>query len=117
MVTSVKSAGEIAGWINQYGPSVVILSIFLIVFLSIMWLMIKSNKEYMRQLVDQNKTLITAILNNKNSNMHHSNDNALDMFLKLNSRLKNECKNTSNVFNISNQYFNNMKYFSYQLYK
>lgn len=97
MVTSVKSAGEIAGWINQYGPSVVILSIFLIVFLSIMWLMIKSNKEYMRQLVDQNKTLITAILNNKNSSIHHSHDNALDMFLKLNSRLKNECKNTLDV--------------------
>ena len=97
MISSVKATGDIAGWINQYGPSVVILSIFLIVFLSIMYLMIKSNKEYMKQLVDQNKTLIAAMLNNKDKAVHSHDNNALDMFLKLNSRLKTECKNTLDV--------------------
>ena len=98
MGADVQSVGKMAIILNEYGPSITILAVFIIVFLTVIYMIVKSNKDYMKQIADQNKAMITAILNTLNTNNKPNTDNgAIDRFLKLNTRLKKDCKDTLDV--------------------
>lgn len=93
MINEAQAAGEIAKNIDSYGSTAVTLGIFLILFLGVVLYLIETNKKYMETMIKQNNDLITKLIqSNKNREENASNKNLIPTFMKINTALKNECK-------------------------
>ena len=87
--------------ISAYGLNETILGIFLFLFLGAILYLLKSNRDYTAQVIDQNKILIEFMMNSNSNesekNNTTENNEVFKMYMKLNSRLTSECKDTLNV--------------------
>lgn len=96
----MQDIGLFSHYINEYGPVIVILSVFLIVYLAVIGYILRANKKSVQSSTELNEQLITTILNNyfkKNSNVledHKNSDgrNIVNIFMELNKTLKSACE-------------------------
>ena len=98
----VSAAGETASLLSQFGPAIIILAIFLILFLAIVMYMVMQNKESQRVQNENLKLLLEAIINKNEADQQKvleqqkedsfDEKNLMDLYMKLNTKLKNECK-------------------------
>lgn len=89
--------------LEQYGPLLVILAIFLGLFLLIIVFLLNNNKKSIEYDRNMNKQLVTSLLNDyfsKTSNIlketekNYDEKNIVNIYMKLNKSLKNACENT-----------------------
>ena len=59
----IEDIGKLAGFIKDSGPLIVLLSVFLIVFLSMLAYILSANKKVIESDREMNKQLVTSILN------------------------------------------------------
>lgn len=98
----VDDIGKLAGFIQQYGPLIVILAVFLLLFLTIFAYTINANKKAIESDREMNKQLVTSILNDYfaktakvvEGNKNYDEKNIVNIFVKLNKALKNVCELT-----------------------
>lgn len=98
----VDDIGKLAGFIQQYGPLIVILAVFLLLFLTIFAYTINANKKAIESDREMNKQLVTSILNDYfaktakvvEGNKNYDEKNIVNIFVKLNKALKNVCEST-----------------------
>lgn len=103
----VNQIGQLSQYIQEYGPFVVILAVFLLLFLMIIIYFIKANKDATKASTEMNSKLITSILNDymaKNAiqpekKKLYDEKNIVDIFVKLNKSLKNVCETASKKSN------------------
>ena len=91
----MQDIGTLSQYINDYGPFIVILAVFLIIFLCIIGYILRANKKYIQENSELNRRLIDSLLNvNKymeDKQPHYDEKNIVDIFMELNKTLKNEC--------------------------
>ena len=104
-IDSIASVGEmadgvvgIAGAISEYGPVIVLMAIFFIVFLALVVLVLRSNAKLMNQFMNRqstsdnlNTTVVTKLVETALSNYQNSTDNKTEGLIK---ELKKELKET-----------------------
>lgn len=100
----INGVSTFSDLLSKYGPTVVILSIFLLVFLYIVFYMIRTNqknienmiaqnKVYTDQMMKQNEQLIKSALEEEHSH-GYDEKNIVEIFVRLNETLKDECRST-----------------------
>ena len=57
---TIDQVGNTASLINQYGPTVVILAVFLLIFISIMAFILRSNHNMNKQMLESQQSAATA---------------------------------------------------------
>ena len=100
----IEDIGKLAGFIKDYGPLIVLLSVFLIVFLSMLAYILSANKKVIESDREMNKQLVTSILNDyfaktakiieEANNKNYDERNIINIFVKLKKALKNLCEST-----------------------
>ena len=99
----VQSVLSVSDFINKYGFPVMVESLFIIIFLSIVGFFIVSNRKFQEQVLAQNKDLIEGLIKKSKEEIanekHEMDKDLIEMFFKLSSSLKRECKNTLDVIN------------------
>lgn len=98
----VDDVGKLASFIQQYGPLIVILAVFLLVFLSMIAYTLNANKKAIESDREMNKQLVTSILNDYfaktakvvENSKNYDEKNIVNIFVKLNKALKNVCEST-----------------------
>lgn len=98
----MQEIGLISKYIQEYGPLIVILAIFLCIVFAIVMYLINTNKKS----ITSNTEIATAVAKmlqqelEKNSSLldshkqNYSERNIVDIFMELNKTLKRECNNT-----------------------
>lgn len=95
----MQDIGLLSHYINEYGPLIVILAVFLVVFLAIIGYILRTNQKSIENSSELNEQLVTTILNNyfeKNSHVleshkQHEERNIVNIFMELNKTLKSAC--------------------------
>lgn len=97
----MQDVGLISEYINEYGPLIVILAVFLVVFLAIIGYILRTNKKSIDSHTELNEQLVTSILNNYFENNSHviskknyNERNIVNIFMELNKTLKSACDRT-----------------------
>lgn len=95
----MQDVGLLSQYINDYGPLVVILAVFLIVFISIIAYILRVNKKSVDDNAELSKQLVTSILNEYFENAHfvpknYDERNIVNIFMELNKTLKSACERT-----------------------
>lgn len=88
---SVDQVNKMAGTISQYGPAVVILSVFLILFLILLAVLINNNQKHMDRMTKQNDEIFNRIFTSLPEKDYDEED-IVEIFTKLNNIFKAECK-------------------------
>lgn len=101
---AINGVSTFSELLNNYGPAIVILAVFLILFLYLTLHMLSTNQKNMQNMIDQNKAYVDQIMEtNKNliktaleETYGHDYDekNIVEIFVKLNETLKDECRST-----------------------
>lgn len=95
----MQDVGLLSHYIDEYGPLIVILAVFLLIFITIIGYVLRTNKKSIESTVELNEQLVSSILTNyfeKNSkllNSHekHTQRNIVNIFMELNKTLKSAC--------------------------
>lgn len=106
---TVDAVGTISGLINHDGPVAVIIAVFIIVFIASQYMQWKQNHEFkksadnnaetmMKAILDQQKSLIESMRAEKESENSNEKD-LMDIFIKINNRLREDCKDALEVLN------------------
>lgn len=95
---ALDQVSKLSETISKYGPFIVILAIFLIIFLVIVGYMIKSNGKFVDQMIDQyndmsknyielSQRVVTSV-----PVKDYNEEDIVEIFFKLNGIFKEECK-------------------------
>lgn len=94
----VEESGQLAGFINSYGVTAVVLAVFLTIFLSIMIYILNANKKMMESERQNTEKVLETMLNNfMNNNIKkpaYEEKNIVNIFIELDKALKTECQET-----------------------
>lgn len=100
---------SIAKLLEQYGPMIVILSVFLLIFLILVKHILNNNKKLSENEQELNSTIIEKILDDyfanrskaieMTENKKYDEKNIVDIYVRLNNSLKNVCEVTLNKTN------------------
>ena len=97
---AVEEVSTLSKLINEYGPFIVILSIFLVLFIFIIYYIINQNKKYMESERARNNEIVNSILDTylkksvKENEKKYDEKDIVNIFVKLNKSLKNVCELT-----------------------
>lgn len=99
--TAVNSIVTLSQIIDKYGLNIIIQALFVLLFVFFICLFIRTVDQLQKQIIVQNKNLIEELIKkNKITSEEEKiekDKDLIDMFLKLGSALKKECKNTLDV--------------------
>lgn len=98
----MQDIGYMSQLLSEYGPFIVILSVFLVIFITIIGFILRTNKKATEASADLNKEIVTSILNEffeNNSHRfgpkkHYDERNLINIFMELNKTLKSACEHT-----------------------
>lgn len=100
----VEEIGGMSKLLYEYGPYIVILAVFLVIFLMIIVYILNANKRTIENERQMNNKLVTSLLNDyftKNSKVlvkeeekAYDERHIVDIYVKLNKSLKNACELT-----------------------
>lgn len=88
---TVKQIGDLSGIIHEYGPAIVILSAFLILFTILLIVLIKNNQKYIDRVAAQNDALFKKLFMSLPKKNYREED-IVEIFTKLNDIFREECK-------------------------
>lgn len=89
---------DLAEAINKFGPVVVVLAVFLLIFLAVILYFLKNNNAVTTQMMTQQQDLISNLIDQckkeevNAEKARYDEKNIVEIFCKLNSYLKSECK-------------------------
>lgn len=98
-----EDIGTVSGYIQEYGPFVVILAVFLIILLILVIYILNSNKKYLEHSEKTNEAMLTTILDDyfkknekllEKNNKNYDERDIVNIYIKLNKTLKTACENT-----------------------
>lgn len=99
----MQDIGSIAEYIDQYGPLIVILAVFLALFILIITFIISQHGKTTNTTMEMNSKIIEKILNEQfeKNNMfspqkNYDEKNIVNIFMQLNESLKEVCEYTMN---------------------
>jgi len=87
----VEQVSKLSEAISKYGPVVVILAVFLLIFIGVVIWLIKSNQKYINQMAEQNNMMFQKLFSNIEAKNYDEED-IIEIFTKLNEVFKEECK-------------------------
>ena len=100
----IEDVGGMAKLLSEYGPYIVILAVFLVIFLTIIVYILHANKKIIENEREMTNKLVTSFLNDyfsKNSKVltneepkQYDEKNIVDIYMRLNKALKNACEET-----------------------
>lgn len=95
---ALKEVLDLAEAINKFGPIAVILSVLLLVFLAVILYFLRTSTSSNNQMMKQQQQLINNLLeqtkreDDREEKASYDEKNIVEIFYKLNSYLKSECK-------------------------
>ncbi len=91
---AVKEVYDLAKTIDQFGPVVVILSFFILLFLGVMLFFLKNYTKTSEQLAKQQQFMFEYMMKKDNEEKKHQEEekNIVEVFCKLNTYIKTECE-------------------------
>lgn len=75
VVDTVNSVGTMASILNEYGPVIGILSVFLLIFIIVIFGILRSNQKYINSIITQQEQQNEAIMNQNNKFVDNMIDN------------------------------------------
>ena len=98
---NVSDIGTLSGYINEYGPLIVTLAIFMLAFVLLIVYVLNVNKKMYETMQATSNQLLTTFLDEHSSKKelprekkHYDERNIVDLFVKLDKTLKNACDST-----------------------
>lgn len=88
---TVDQVSKMAETVSQYGPAIVILSVFLIMFLILFFALVHTNQKHMDRMAKQNDEIFNRIFTSLPAKDYDEED-IVEIFTRLNDVFKEECK-------------------------
>lgn len=112
MHETVREVNAVAGVLDQYGPVIGVLSVFLLIFICVIFYLVKSHQKTVEKLMTDNETLVKNITSSNKRMLEnvlketvqqqapvqveltpHIEKKLMSTFMRMNESLKDRCKN------------------------